>query len=137
MTYNDDISRNMSMSVVCSPLNCSVYSSDLEMINWNPFYVALEFLIGQSSVNYDKQYDKVNQMIIINDRHPSNCIFSLKHLQTLQLINTNLSLSSDMSNWASLTSLTIDCDNGGIGSDLRRELGRLNLLTSLPSEINR
>ncbi|CAF2767553.1 unnamed protein product [Rotaria sp. Silwood2] len=70
-------------------------------------------------------------MIIVNDVNPSEYVFCLKNLLSLELGNTNLTLLPDIANLKNLTLLRIDTDNGMIGESLPGKIGQLSWLSTL------
>ena len=55
----------------------------------------------------------------------------MKNLESLQLLNTNLTLLPHIKNFNKLTLIQIVSDNGAIGESLLPEIGQLNSLSSL------
>jgi leucine-rich repeat protein SHOC2 len=117
--------------VIDATVNCSVYSSEFDIVNLNPFFVRLDLSSNLTSVEYDSKLQQMKKLIIVNDRNPSINVFCLKNLQSLQLINTNLSLLPDIINLKNLTFLQIESDNGIIGDYLPAEIVQLTYLSSL------
>ncbi|CAF1217573.1 unnamed protein product [Rotaria sordida] len=111
-------------------IDCTIYTNDLKIINLNPFYVSLNFYPSSTSIklNYESQVTDFN---IFNNVNPSSNIYCLKNLENLQLVNTNLTILSDIKNFQKLTSLLIQSDNGIIGQHLPSELGELISLSYL------
>ncbi|CAF1475456.1 unnamed protein product [Rotaria magnacalcarata] len=70
-------------------------------------------------------------MIIFNDKNPSTNVFCLKNLQSLQLINTNLSLLPDISNLKNLELLQIESTYTLTKHYIPPEIGELARLSGL------
>ncbi|CAF1332949.1 unnamed protein product [Didymodactylos carnosus] len=117
--------------VINATVNCTIYSSELDIINLNPFFVCLNLSSNLTSVEYDSKLQQMEKINIVNDRNPSANVFCLKNLQSLHLINTNLSLLPDIINLKNLTLLQIESDNAVVGNYLPAEIGQLTLLFSL------
>ncbi|CAF3837400.1 unnamed protein product [Rotaria magnacalcarata] len=70
-------------------------------------------------------------MIIFNDKNSSTNVFCLKNLQSLQLINTNLSLLPDISNLKNLELLQIESTCTLTKYYIPPEIGELTRLSGL------
>ncbi|CAF2738549.1 unnamed protein product [Rotaria sp. Silwood2] len=111
-------------------IDCTIYTNDLKIINLNPFYVSLNLYPLSTSVHYDGK-SQVTAFNIFKNVNPSSNIYCLKNLQSLQLVNTNLTILSDIKNFQKLTSLIIRSDYSSIGQHLPSELGQLISLSNL------
>ena len=117
--------------VVDGALDCSIYSSELDIVNLNPFYVRLNPSGDLTSVYYNDALKQMQQMTISNDKNPSSSIFCLINLQQLTLTNTNLTLLPEIKNLGKLSVLKITSDNGAVGAQLPSEISQLKSLGTL------
>ena len=119
------------ITFINAEIDCSIYLNDLHMVNLNPFYVRPSLDSRWTSFNYGKPSQQIISLNIINDKNPSLSIYCLKNLQTLLLVNTNLTILTDIKNFQNLSSLTIRTDNGIIDKHLPSELGQLKAFKQL------
>ncbi|CAF3519993.1 unnamed protein product [Rotaria sp. Silwood1] len=120
----------INIQVSNAEIDCTIYTNDLKIINLNPFYVRLLLDPSSTSVKYDG-VSKVTAFNIFNNVNPSLSIYCLKNLESLQLVNTNLTILSDIKNFQKLTTLVIQSDYSIIGQHLPSELGQLISLSYL------
>ncbi|CAF0927191.1 unnamed protein product [Rotaria sp. Silwood1] len=111
-------------------LDCTIYDNDLDGINLNQFYITRSPAYRITSVVYDSTL-KVKEFNVFNDVNPSSSVYCVKSLGKLQLVNTNLTILSDIKNLQNLTSLIIETDNGIIDQHLPSEFGQLKSLSIL------
>ncbi|UJR12377.1 hypothetical protein I4U23_016554 [Adineta vaga] len=117
--------------IINAQIDCTIYSDDIDIINLNPFYVRPLLYPFVSSVDYNATSRQVMSFGIFNDKNPSSNIYCLKSLQSLRLINTNLTILSDIKNFRNLALLVIQSDNGMINQHLPSEIGQLTSMKEL------
>ncbi|CAF1391351.1 unnamed protein product, partial [Didymodactylos carnosus] len=107
---------------------CSIYDSDEEIINSQPFYVNIGYpqtLKNASTIYYE--FKRPNKLWLVNNKKEAIDIFCLKPLQSLILFSANITFTPDFQYLTNLIELTIINDNGRIGEYFPVEFDQLPL----------